>query len=870
MLKKLFYYSIFIVSLILFHNLFLKRKFELPKRKEPTVTEKIDYRGEHYHFIADRLLEKNGEKELYNIRVKFEGMDIEADRASTKNMQQITFSNNVRGKNSDWEFRCDSMEYDVNSREVKARGNFVAENAKDKVYISGNECKSSDSFKRVKLSSDVKIDVSNVKFECGNLDYISDEGLMDLKDGAKVSFEGEISGKKGNITIISDGMRYEESDGEIRSYSNFNLVHEDTSMRGEGFTLRHEPLSFNSMSEVEITNGEGELSIKANSAQYDNRLKLGGGVEGEGKEGKFSAREVVSEDLNLFNFEGGLKISNDKVSVKSLSGIYDRSREFFDFYGDPCEMDNGKNRLLSPKVSYELKGGRVRTEGEFKALGEDFEIMGSSLNYGDEEEVSIENVELQKGDQHLKGGKVVHIGGGEYYFSGGLELSNNQISASPSDMILDTKSEKITMDKSFKIALKKEDVEICVEDCEYDIKSENLFSSGFVEASKDDFLCVGKKMEYNGIEGIFKLGSSGHLQNRVEGIESDFDSFEFNTKSNIGLFVQIDGSKGDVDFSSSQAQYLRGEELINFSNLDVKKEGIKLKAPQVVYRLDGEEFAFKGEAIVIKEEMVVVAEGGSVDLKDRTLLAKKVVAFRENGDIVEGGDAFLDYNGDELTFRAGIEGELKKGVIFSAERGKVFFEKDEESLNEHKIIRAELKSNALFRQEGITMKANYVEYDSIEDWVFGKDNLRLHVEYGDEVTDIRSQYAFVDVNHEIARMKNRVIITHKNSKVGTINANADYAFLKRREDLIGLKGHVKAYGTKGDLKVKSEEAILDLKTLLLKGKGKTQFSYNTGHESSSLSTEKGVIENIKEEFLRAYGDDLKELQHLKESFQKAD
>lgn len=869
--------------LILSYNLFLKKRFVLPKAITPTITEKIEYRGEQYDFSAEKMTEKGNIREFYNIHITSDNMDVKAEKARSRDMKKVTFEGNIQGSNGEWEFSCDLLEYDIDKKRFVAKGHFKGFNSEEKIKISSDVFVSTNKFKRGEFKTNVVVEADDMVVRCGSLNYIS-SGPMDFKGGVAINFNFNIKGKESEAILIGDSIRYEKKEGTLKSFSPFDLKSKEYNISGSGFFFKNDPFIFQSEERVNIEFIDKDLKIGANSILYEKDLAMEGDVEGESDSFTFKGERLYSEGKNSFILEKNIIFGGEDFNIGCEKVIYDSLKEQALLVGAPCVATAEGMNLKVNEMEYIVPSKTLHSNGRIDIVGEGIVIKGEDLSYnlGDKkgslrevemehskEEGTSEAVDKKDNESNLsrvKASLMEYCGNDKrIIFSKDVSLEKERIKATTDKLEFNNDLKKAHMD-SLEIDLLDENAKIELEDAKYDMNIGLLESSKPFKAHREGYVLKGQNFSYSEKDSSLSFEDSGEIKNKEKKIEMFYDSFRYNSEDKEGYFDNISGNREGANFNVKRAIYFRENGNLLLTDISATKNKINLVSDEAIYDPTSKDLIFEEEATITKDDIKVLAHGGTLNFDDRSLSAQSAKALKDNGDQIEGKEIFLDYEENDLSMDGEVKGRLGSGEIFRADSGKIFFEKDSEKEGEHQFIRAELRKNAKFEYKESIVEADYVEYDNMNNWLYARGDVKLHIEEEESFIDVKSLHAFIDLEREIAKMKNNVVVTHSDSNMGIINASGDSALLQHKEDFLSLKGHVKATGSKMDLKVSGEEVVLDLKTATLKGKGKTKFSYNTGNDGENITKLGEEFKDYKEKFIQSHEDDIKELESLKSRF----
>lgn len=872
LVKKITNFFIGFFILFFFYNLFIKKDFIVPITENAILTTNLIYKGKEIEFKAEKMKEVGNKKEFENISIFLPDITINAKKAFTTNMELIEFSNGVEGKtNEGFIFKSEILNYDLKKENFIAKGDFQIENREKNINIQAQYCSSNKTFANAIFRDKVIINQEETKIRCNLAEYSQETELFLLTDNAEIESKVSVGKENQSILLKSDQIRYDRKEKKALSDEDFEIVYKDYIVKGKGFSYEEEGTKFLPLSSILITNEKEKANIKAEKAKYENSLILEK-IDGIYNNAIVKCEKAHTENNNnLLILEENISLERENEKVLCDKLIYTNDKEIINFLSENLDKNVeiiSKNFSLNSKsFNYNVKTKSLESNNLTNIKKDLIEAKGINFSYNfDEEKGSLEKLEGVREDFEVKASKAIFdFKNSSHLLLGEILIKNRDINLNSKEVEIDENKKVAFLKDDFKIILEKEEIEILSKNGYFDDNSKEFKTEEELTGNKKDYQFQSKGLLYNLADDKIYLKNSGHIFNDNNKVNVEFAEASFYNKENKGFLLGIKGKKDKINFEANKGEYLRENDiLILTENVNITQEDIRINSNSLNYHISASDVDFKEETEIIKEDLLIIAQSGILNLDNKILNAKNIVAFREVGDIVEGEELFLDYNMNELVFNKNIKGELKNGVNFKALKGNIFFVEAPLEQYEHKITRVELKDKVEFKSRNIKLFCDFMEYDHNLKWVYGRDNLKINAVYPDGVTDIISKYAFIDVDKEIGRMRNEVIVTYKNEKMGNINTNSDEAILRYKERQVALKGHVKSYGSKSDLKVYGNEANLNLNTGIVTSKGSSGFTYSFDKREEKL--DESLDDNeVKDQFIKEHEEDLEKAKQIKEN-----
>ena len=872
MVKKITYFFVGYFMLFFIYNLFIKKDFVVPVTENAILTTNLMYKGKEFEFKAEKMKEVGSKKEFENISIFLTDITINAKKAFTTNMETIEFSDGVEGDTKEgYKFKADILNYDLKKENFVAKGNFQIENKEKNIDIQAQYCASNKTFNKATFKDKVIINQEDTKIKCNLADYNQETEIFLLSDDAEIESE-ILVGKEEKVPLFlkSDLIRYERKEKKASSDKNFEIVYKDYIIKGKGFNYEEEGTKFLPLSALLITSEKEKVNIKAEKGKYEKFLKLEK-IDGTYNDIKVKCEKAHTEnDNNLLILEEDVLLERENEKVLCDKLVYNKDKELIELLaekvGKKVEIVSKNFSLDSNFFVYNMKTKILESSDSTNIKKDLMEAKGINFSYNfDEEKGSLEKLEAEREELEIKASKgLFDFKNKSHLLLGEIFIKSKEIKLNPKEVEIDENKKIAFFKDDFKVMLEKEEIELLSKNGYFDDNSKEFKTEEDLIGTRKDYTFKSKGLVYNLLDDKIHLKNSGHIFNEKNKMDVKFEQAYFSNKENRGFLYNIKGSKDKINFESKRGEYLREDDLLILNeNVNISQDDIKIDSNSLYYHVSNSDIEFKEETEIMREDLLIIAQSGILNLDTKVLKAKDVVAFRELGDIVEGDELYLDYNMNELIFDKNIKGDLKNGINFKALKGNVFFLEAPTEQYEHKITRVVLKNKVEFNSRNLKLLCDFMEYDHNLKWVYGRDNLKINAIYPDGVTDIIAKYAFVDVDREIGRMRNEVIVTYKNEKMGNINTNSDEAILRYKERQVALKGHVKSYGSKSDLKVYGNEANLNLNTGVVTSKGSSGFTYSFDKREEKVDDTFDDKE-IKDQFIKEHEEDLEKAKKIKE------
>lgn len=843
------------------YNLFLKPMFKLPKIDEHIMTFNLSYFTNKFEIFAKKSLSQGSKRVFYNVDIEDERGHIKAGYADLRNDKDILFKNNLHGSNDDWNFDSDGGRYLDIGKDVifTLTGSVKATNLKRELKISAENFRMSNNFDNLKLKGDVEIEFKGSKIFCQNASFDQKKDLLLTEGSASIDIVKEIEGKESEIRIESIAIEYKTKSEQIESKEAFTIMYDKYIIKGREFLIKGD--NFTTPNPIYVTDRDGTTDLNIEEVQYLSVLRL------KNIEGRYDNTEVKADDLEYNEgkgtFSGSVYLERDSLALKC--GLLKFDQDTANAFKD-VEIKDNEYIFSSKTAKYDRKKDILSSpETVIISLDQNKKITSSSFQYAKEtKKGNLTEVNIQKENLLIKADKLILESEDDYVLEGNIEIEKE-------DTVLNSEYIKVTKDEANipEMVLKYLDINLKLDlkDVKYDLDNQIIRTEREIKGLKDNYSLSSKGLEYNVKD---KNGDvKGDLV--VSNTEEKFFliSPKVKIENDVMLFEDISGYKNEAKFSSDRAKSINGNTIKLLDNIKVIKDKVEILSDEIDVNIKENMVLFEKYIYIFNDDLLIISEKGELYLDNNNVLGTNVLLFREKGDIVKSNYAELDSDMQNLSVTGGIVGDLSNRGRFSSDKGILLFTEDTEG---DKITRAELVDNVRFRYKNIDIESNFLEYDNALgenklELIYVKDNLKINFEYVDFSTDLRAKYAFYELKKDVGRMKQDVVITYKHTTHGVVNAASNEAYYDNMGKKVSLLGNVKAKGTKSQLDVTGDDISINLNTGVITGKGESGFSYDFDKKSNGSDGNK-LEEEIKNEVLKEFEEDIKEVTRIKDEFIK--
>ena len=860
------------------YNVFLKSAYTFEDQADEVVTTNVNYVVSEYKMYADEVVQKGKVKDFTNLSIEYKDSNIRADRAHSKNDKEIFFYGNVKGQGEGWEFDSDEARFKSGKVEnFSLSGNVEIKSKGKDTIIKSDQCTFLDNFKRVKFIDNVIVKGDGQRVYAQKADYNEPENLFILTDNValevdKKNNEGEVE----HVRVETSTMRYNTEREEGTTKDPFTLKYAEFFVKGIGFEFTNKPNIMKALSPVTIGDKGNELDVKAGEGRYEEEsIFLGKGVKG-----KYISMEFEGDKASFANgktsLNGNVHIKDKDVTLDADNFVHDRDTRIAHATSkEKVKVINGADILETKEFFYNSKTEEMETEYDFHVTGKDYTADGTYLLYNNAKNSGKVKKMVMKG----KDGDII-AGDVEFDFSNEKYVLKDNVQIIREGMVIEPElvhslGNETKFIGKIKIKDEKEDMIFHTADGVHNKETGNFVAEGDFTGNKDDYVLKSKNLKYNTKTELGKLHDAIIVENKEKKFHFTADYADYNGKDNLIVMPNPKGTKDKIEFKAVTAHYLKADSIFRlFKEVEIDREDLHIRSQSLDFNNDKGTIDFEVETDIWRNDLLLIAQKGHIFVDEERVLGEDVLFIRDEGDIIQAGYLEGARDMEQLDIRDNISGDLAKEMKFTSDSAKIFFVPDEEEKAQHKLTRVEMYDNIDFKYNDLGITSDYLEYDhglgeQQMDLIYGRENLKVHVAYPEGIADIKAKYAFYDVDKEIGKMKQDVIVTYKHDKHGTVNANSDEAIHNNKEKLIALRGNVTSYGSKSDLNVSGNDVVLDLNTGIIKSKGKSGFTYSFDKSDPNAKKRDGeeVSDNkLKQQAVQEFEEDIESANRISDDF----
>lgn len=787
-----------------------------------------------------------------------------------------------------WSFKAESVDYNKLKDEIKSTTGVTAINEEQGIKISGQNFTTDSKMSYIELTQDVVLENKSIALKGDKGEYDDLTKIVVLSNNITLEGRGEnaglVDGHFKTLRYNSDSRILEAWEPFDTTYKEVKLSAESLYFKEDTEALKVSKNVVIEANGFKIYVDRVDKAGNSNILKIAGKIKGSDGTYSfEGDKGEYNTESKV---LTILGNIKGSSTKGEKIAGDRL--VYDTNSKLMTLSGDKnVKYSSADGELITKVFNYNSETKEMSTSGAYTFSGTKYESKGKNLYYnGESKDVKITEGYLldKEKKQRLSGDKIAYnTDTQDSSVIGKAFMEDEKYSLSSESIIYTGADKNAKINGNYIVKAQDSGMKFQGKDATYNQESGEFLSAGSVKLQNENYIANGTDLTYNTKTGLGKLGSSIEIVNPKDNIRITGDTFSFKNGEYLEIAGNLHMEGEDVIVDSERARYSLKDkniyipEKIDFKSKDGKTYGIMSKgvyytesskfvgdnfngksntatltSRKMTYFSQGEKALFQGKVVMKdtdstfrgesveyypKTETVKSLEKYTINYKDFTFKGDNGV-FNNKSGILDGnksdittanGDRFIsdkvhgNLNEMIMDFTGNVNGHVNdNGVIttFSGEFSRVYFKNS----GKYKILRSEVRENAVFIQGDKKLKSDYIEIDSNRRLVFSKENTELTlVDAVNGETVIKSAVAEVDIDKDMATLIGNVQIKNNNSEYGLTNVTADRGIIRQKAGTVELIGHVEIENNESI--VQADRGIYDMNSKKIKASGNVYVDY---------------------------------------------